>query len=167
MPLKERCALARLLAKQMRDVLEWVDRRKLDRAADHFADGALDLAVFESAPDDPSRPLLREGERCESSLPLLFPPGKIQVRTAAGCPPRMKKPYAVLFGKELVRGRRWEFVWELNTSYAGCDGLVAGGVSRMQVAAPRIRLVVARDRNEFATTTAILEMGRWSQAIAD
>jgi hypothetical protein len=168
LPLVERCALARLLGRQLRDVLEWTDRRKLDRAGDHFAGGVLDLAIFESGADDPSRPLVRQGERCEATLPLLFPPpAQLQVRIAAGCPPRLEKPYAVLFGKEQARGRRWEFVWELNTSYTGCDGVIAGGVSRMQVAAPRVRLVVTRAAKEFVTTHAVLELGRWRETVAE
>lgn len=164
LPLPQRCALARLLASQVREMLAWVDRDKIVSRDDFLAEGRLDLAIF-LAPEA-AHSLLAAGESCQISLPPALSPNALEVRVAAGCPPALAKPYAMLFGKEVVRGRRWEFVWALNQRLGGCnEPLIGPSLSTMLTPAPKLRLTVERTKSEFTTVSASLELTRWSEPI--
>jgi hypothetical protein len=64
MPLSERCAIARVLANQVKDMSEWLDQKKF--AVLH--DGAIDLLVTDDDQlkrEDEMPSIFASGEKCE------------------------------------------------------------------------------------------------------
>jgi hypothetical protein len=119
LPLKDRCAVALLIAKEVREVVELSpqgatapeDPRKLRILISRTADGENPISIF------------RNREGCgKVSLPLTWTKGaKADVEFAAG-DPRKLEPVAHLVVS--VRSRAspgWEFIWPVDREYFGCE----------------------------------------------
>lgn len=120
LPFKERCLLATVLGREMRDLLSWVDPRRLPGV---MGDDGFGLLVV-PASGEQIRSVFQTGEGCAFALDRTYPnPGKIEVRLAEDPPPLLPpgRSYALLFARELDRGTRWQFDWSLSAvGYAGC-----------------------------------------------
>ncbi len=175
MSFEDRCAVARVLANQMKDIGEWLDKDKFNI----LKGSAIDLLVtdvdqLEHENQMPS--LFTTGEKCAFSLSLAYELGKppIAIRLATGRPPPPlpgDKGYALLFASDLQTGKRWQFEWPLNRrGYGGCaipDAGVAvcGGLSNIRMGMPTIKIVVSRTKNGkgFEAQQASIDMVRYSE----
>jgi len=170
--LKDRCAIAGLVAKQVRDLLAWINPQRLPGV---MGDDGFSLLIIPPGHGDEIRSLFARGEDCVLSLDRVYPsPGKIVVRLGGDPPEELAtgRAYAMLFMRQLARGR-WQFDWSLGaTGYAGCpkDAQDApGAVDTCRrpaflhgAAAADIRIVVTRKRGGFEAEVANLEVPTWS-----
>ncbi len=172
MSFKDRCMMASVLAKEVRDLLSWIDPRRLPGV---LGDDGFQLLIV-PGPGDEIRSLFARGEHCAFSLERIYPsPGKIQVGLAED-PPELLPPgraYALLFMRSLARGRRWQFDWSLSASgYVGCakeDPTSRAIVETCRhpgfmhgVPTAELRIVVARKGSGFEAEVANLEVSKWS-----
>lgn len=172
---EDRCAVARVLAHQVKDMGEWMDKDKFNI----LKDNAIDLLITDAdqlGHDDQMPSLFASGEKCAFSLSLAYELGKLPVaiRLAAGRPPPSLpdgKTYALLFASDLQPGKRWLFEWPLNRrGYGGCsipDGGVAvcGGLNNIRTSMPTIKIVVARTKGGkgFEAQQASIDMVKYSE----
>lgn len=169
---KDRCAIAGLVAKEMRDLLAWINPQRLPGV---MGDDGFSLLIIPPGPTDDIRSLFARGEDCEISLDRVYPgSGKITVHLGGDPPKELAagRAYALLFMRQLARDR-WQFDWSLGaTGYAGCpkDAQAAPGIvdTCRQPAflhgttTADIRIVVTRKRGGFEAEAANLEVPTWS-----
>jgi len=169
---KDRCALGTLLAREMRDLLGWIDPRRLPGV---LGDDGFSLLIVPPGKDDELRSLFTRGEHCAVTLDRVYPsPGKIEVRMAEDPPDALPsgRAYALLFMRQLARGR-WQFDWSLSANgYAGCSKEAQADPAALDTCrhpafvhgAPSadIRIVVSRKRSGFEAEVANLEAPKWT-----
>jgi hypothetical protein len=176
LPFKERCLLATVLGREMRDILSWIDPRRLPGV---MGDDGYSLLVVPASGDE-MRSIFKAGERCVCSLDRLYPTlGKIEVHIAEDPPPVLPsgRSYALLFARELVRGTRWQFDWSLSAvGYAGCpsdekadhDHAIVDTCRRPTflhgLPAPDVRIVVRKRGARFEAEIATLEVAKWGSS---
>lgn len=177
LPFKDRCAIAGLVAKEMRDLLAWINPQRLPGVT---GDDGFSLLIIPPGPGDEIRSLFLRGEDCAISLDRVYPsPGKIVVRLGQDPPEALAsgRSYALLFMRQLARGR-WQFDWSLGaTGYAGCPKDAQAGTGIVDVcrqpafmhgpATADIRIVVARVRGGFEAESAKLDVPTWSAPTRD
>ena len=169
MSVSDRCLLGQLLARQMRDVLHWIDAAHV--AGTVIDEKALRLVIMRpDGADGEWRSIFSVGETCAFELNRLYQPGELKVVIPSDPPPFLSdgQSYAVLFAKEIAKGRRWEFVWNLGaTGYSGCaqnggdspdnKTRVCPGPTQMSGPSPTIKILVSRTAQGFEATRASLE----------
>ena len=174
LPFKERCLLATVLGREMRDILSWIDPRRLPGV---MGDDGYSLLVVPGSGDE-MRSVFMAGERCVFSLDRLYPTlGKIEVRIAEDPPPLLPsgRSYALLFVRELVRGARWQFDWSLSAvGYAGCQSTEAADHAIVDTCrhptflhglpAPDVRIIVRKRGARFEAEVANLEVAKWGSS---
>ena len=172
LPLNDRCAIAGLVAKEMRDLLSWIDPHRLPGV---MGDDGFSLLIVRPGAGDEVRSLFERGESCPISLDRVYPsPAKISVRLAEDPPEQLApgRAYALLFMRQLGRGR-WQFDWSLSaTGYTGARRTRKPPATSWIPAAPRrsfagpqprnLRIVVTRKRVGFEAEVANLEVPTWS-----
>jgi hypothetical protein len=171
MSFKDRCAIAGVLAKEMRDLLGWIDSHRLPGV---MGDDGFSLLIIPPGKEGEIRSLFAQGERCVIPIERVYPsPGKLEVRLAED-PPKLLptgRAYALLYMRQLARGR-WQFDWTLSaTGYTGCpdEGHDRATVETCRhpafmhgVPSADIRIVVARKGSGFEAEVANLEVPKWS-----
>jgi len=169
MSVSDRCLLGQLLARQMRDVLHWLNSAHVAGAV--IDEKALRLVIMRpDGADGEWRSIFSAGEICTFELNRLYQPGGLKVVIPPEPPPFLSAglSYAVLFAKEIARGRRWEFAWNLGaTGYSGCKEAsgdspdskvpVCTGPTHMSGPSPTIKILVSRTAQGFEATRASLE----------
>ena len=81
---KDRCAIAGLVAKEMRDLLSWIDPHRLPGV---MGDDGFSLLIIPPGHVDEIRSLFDRGEHCAIPLDRVYPsPRKITVRLAEDPP---------------------------------------------------------------------------------
>jgi hypothetical protein len=168
----DRCAIGGLLAKEMRDLLGWIDAHRLPGV---MGDDGFSLLIVPPGNGDELRSLFTRGEHCAVTLDRVYPgPGKIEVRRAEDPPDALPagRAYALLFMRQLARGR-WQFDWSLSANgYAGCSKEVQADPAALDTCrrpafvhgppSADIRIVVKRLRGGFEAVVANLEVPKWS-----
>jgi hypothetical protein len=171
LPLAQRCAIAKLLARQVRDVVTWSNPAKLPGIA--LSDG-IDLIIATNR-KGPPQSLFNPDEACEISIDRGDGSGKMQIRLARGIAPPLPsgRSYAVLFSQTLSPGR-WEFTWPFVVKgFTGCSPQ-SGGATAPTIdtcltlfhggpPAPELRIVVSRISGGVATSSAALEFAAFSE----
>ena len=174
LPFKERCLLATVLGREMRDILAWVDPRRLPGV---MGDDGYGLLVVPASGDE-IRSIFKSGEHCAFSLDRTYPtPGKIEVRVADDPPPPLPsgRSYALLFVRELARGTRWQFDWSLSAvGYAGCQSDSKSDHTIVDTCrhpgflhglpAPDVRITVRKRGARFEAEVASLEFAKWGSS---
>ena len=169
---KDRCAMATVLAREMRDLLGWIDPRRLPGV---IGDDGFSLLIVPPGKGDELRSLFTRGEHCAVTLDRVYPsPGKIEVRLAEDPPDALPagRAYALLFMRKLAQGR-WQFDWSLSANgFAGCSKEMQADPAALDTCrrpafvhgAPSadIRIVVNRKRGGFEAEVANLEVPKWS-----
>jgi hypothetical protein len=179
LPFKERCLLATVLGREMRDLLSWVDPRRLPGV---MGDDGFGLLVV-PASGEQIRSVFKTGEGCSFALDRTYPnPGKIEVRLAEDPPPLLTpgRSYALLFARELDRGTRWQFDWSLSAvGYAGCPADQKTDHATVDTCrhpgflhglpAPDVRITVRKRGARFEAEVANLEFAKWgsNSALSD
>ena len=174
MPFNQRCELATLLGREMRDLLSWIDPRRVPGV---LGDDGFHLLVTPATADE-IRSVFKPGERCAFSLDRVYPTaGKIRVTVAEDPPERLPegRSYALLFERQIGREPRWEFGWSLNAiGYAGCtkeDSRDATHVDDCRhpgfmhgLPTADVRIVVVKKGARFEAEVANLEVAKWSSS---
>jgi hypothetical protein len=119
LPLKDRCAVALLIAKEVREAMEISpqgargldDLRKLRILISRTADGEEPVSIF------------RNHEDCGNvSLPLTWTQGvKSDVEFAVGNPRKLEPVEYQVVSVSSRASPGWEFIWPLNRAYVGCE----------------------------------------------
>jgi len=172
MSFKDRCAIGGLLAKEMRDLLGWIDPRRLPGVV---GDDGFSLLIVPPGKGNEIRSLFARGENCAVSLDRVFPSvGKIEIRLAADPPAPLPagRAYALLFMRSLGQGR-WQFDWSLSASgYTGCPAEENTDPGRPEACrhpaflhgtpSADLRIVITKKRSGFEAEVASLEVPKWS-----
>jgi hypothetical protein len=167
LPLKDRCSVAELVAKQVREVAEmavWGKRV--------IVDGGLNLLISSSNNDDDLVPIFGAKESCgKMSVSQLMTIGQpIAVSLAAGSPDSLKEGWYVVISSKAVGPSRWELTWRTNHFFHACKSEpgsvpnVCPGSASTKGPAPVMRIRIGREHGESAlsVTEAILVMTRFS-----
>lgn len=174
LPFSERCELATLLGREMRDLLSWIDPRRVPGV---IGEDGFHLLVIPGTGDE-IRSVFKRGERCAFSLDRVYPTvGKIQVALAEDPPERLPqgRSYALLFERQIGRGPRWEFGWSLNAiGYDGCTQEDSRDVTRVDecrhpgfmhgLPTAEVRIVVVKKGSRFQAEVANLEVAKWGSS---
>lgn len=171
----ERCLMATVLAREMRDVMGLVDPRRVPGV---MGDDGFDLVLSRSGAGE-IRSVFRPGERCRTSVERYYPsPGTIEVRFAEDPPPLLPagRSYALLFVEDLEPGQRWRFAWSLRElGYRGCPKPEAGHDQKPIVYPCRhpefmhggpptanVRVVVRKHGAWFEAEEAVIDLPTWT-----
>ena len=166
--------MATVLAREMRDLLSWIDARRVPGV---IGDDGFHLLVVPGTGEE-IRSVFKLGERCSFSIDRVYPTaGKIRVWLAEDPPELLPqgRSYALLFERQIGRGQRWQFGWSLNAvGYAGCAKEDPQGATRVDdcrhpsfmhgLPTAEIRIVVVKKGSRFEAEVANLEVAKWGSS---